>query len=335
MADAWRVTVSGLAGAVYLQDSSIALSYARPSISSFDGPGAASASSRGNQLVRILGAQFGTIEDDAVSSVTYGPGDKYVAADCHVVISHQEIHCNTVPGVGSQLRWSVSIGNLSSQTPTTGYAAPVIYNITGDGADDATTAGGQVVFVEGDNFGTIKESLVDYVTYFSDNNPSLVLSAVNCSVVTDHVTVQCLTSPGIGYDLKWQISIGGQASERSSVITSYGPPVVDSATLLTAAVNSTTLLDTEGGTLLSIKGSNFGRAGDAFVYFAGQRSSSTVYVNHNELQVWRSVSWMLASCISCIVSECYCIVLSLTELNAVHCVELSPFHDWSSRCCGV
>ena len=302
MADAWRVTVSGLAGAVYLQDSSIALSYARPSISSFDGPGAASASSRGNQLVRILGAQFGTIEDDAVSSVTYGPGDKYVAADCHVVISHQEIHCNTVPGVGSQLRWSVSIGNLSSQTPTTGYAAPVIYNITGDGADDATTAGGQVVFVEGDNFGTVRES-VDYVTYYSDNNPSLVLSAVNCSVLADHVMVQCLTSPGIGYEMKWQISIGGQASERSSMVTSYGPPVLDSVTLLTAAANPTAVLDTEGGTLLSIKGSNFGRSGDAFVYFAGQRSSSTVYVSHDELQVLWSVSRMLASCINCIVSE--------------------------------
>ena len=284
MADVWRVTVSSIVGTMYTQsDNGTQLSYARPSIATFDGPGAVSASSHGNQLVRILGTQFGTVEDNAVSLVTYGAGNKYVATDCRVVVSHQEIHCNTVPGVGSQLRWSVAVGNLSSDTPTTSYAIPLIYNLTGPGATDAQTEGNQEVFLGGDNFGTVAESLVDSVTYYSDNNPSLVLTATNCTVVTDHVRVRCLTSPGYGYDLRWLISIGGQACPRSTVVTAYGPPVVTSVVLL--QTNGSAVLDTEGGTLLSIKGSNFGRAGDAVVKFADKVSSSTVYVSHHELQV--------------------------------------------------
>jgi hypothetical protein len=286
MTNVWSVTVSGRTSEPYRLSNDSSLSYARPSIATFDGPGAVSALSYGNQTVRILGTQFGRAEDNAVSLVTYGPDNKYIASNCRVVVSHTEIQCETIPGVGAQLRWSVSVGNLSSETPTTSYAVPSITNVTGPGADQANTEGSQQVFIEGQNFGTVRESLVDSVTYTSMNNPTLLLTAENCSVVVDHVLVRCLTSPGFGYDLQWTISIGGQASAKSSVVTSYGLPMAHNVTLL-ASAGSVAKLDTEGGSLLRILGNNFGRAGDAVVMFAGKQSATTVYVSHQELQVRR------------------------------------------------
>ena len=315
LADTWRVTVSGLMGPVYRQDSASQLSYARPSISTFDGSGAFGALSSGNQTVRILGTQFGTVEDNAVSLVTYGTGNKYVAHDCHVVVSHQIIECRTSAGVGAQLRWSVSVGNLSSETPTTSYEPPAIVSIYGPAASEALTEGGQVVYVNGTNFGTVAESLVDFVDYWSNNNPNLILTAVNCTVIVDHVTVRCLSAPGIGYDLAWVVSIGGQASARSTVLTSYGVPQVASVSLAASLSNSRDLtLDTEGGTLLQVLGNNFGRAGDAFVNFAGKTSTSLVYVDHHQLQV----------------RACRCIsgtVFGLFYSRHHHCVRV--------RCCAV
>ena len=309
LADTWQVTVSNLLGVIYRQPNSSQLSYARPSISTFDGPGAFDALSVGNQTVRILGTQFGTVEDDAVSLVTYGAGDKYTARDCHVVISHQVIECASAPGVGAQLRWSVSIGNLSSQTPTTSYHPPAIDSISGPGASLANTEGGQLLLLNGTNFGTVAESLVDSVTYWSDNNPSLVLSAVNCTVIVDHATVLCLTAPGIGYDLSWVVSIGGQASPRSTVLTSYGPPNVTSVSLASENATQTALLDTEGGTLLQVAGYNFGRAGDAVINFATKQSTSLVYVSHRELQVmmrkYLPLQWPRCHlCTSCLSAHC-------------------------------
>ena len=86
------MNVSGVPSVVYRQDvlsPASQLSYARPSIATFEGAGAVGGSTSGRQLVRLLGTQFGTVEDNAVSAVSYGPNNKYSAQNCRVVVPHQ------------------------------------------------------------------------------------------------------------------------------------------------------------------------------------------------------------------------------------------------------
>lgn len=284
MADTWEVTVSGQVGLNHTQPG---FEYARPSISSFDGPGAQRASTHGNQTVVILGTQFGTVDHNAISSVRYGPENKYTARGCRVVQDHVRIECELAPGVGSQLRWSVSVGNLSSETPTTSYHAPVIFNVTGPGAVDGNTEGNDTVYIVGDFFGTVNESLVDQVTYgvYVGVVPrDSLFMATNCSVVEDHVRIRCLTAPGVGSDLQWIVTISGQASPLSTVRTSYGVPAIFSASLAGGTSESASL-DADGSSLVNIAGLNFGHAGDARVVFKGQRLDTTVYLSHRALQV--------------------------------------------------
>ncbi len=284
-ADTWEIRVSGQVGLLHSQPG---FAYARPSISSLDGPGAVQASTHGNQTVVILGTQFGTVAHNAITYVKYGPDNKYTAQNCRVTVDHVRMECEVVAGAGSQLRWSVSVGNQSSETPTTSYRPPVVYNITGPGAADANTEGGDTVYIAGDHFGTIAESLVDLVTYgvYSGTVPQGSLYvAENCTVVVDHVLIECRTAAGVGFNLQWIVTISGQASPLSTVRTSYGIPVIYSAYLATGSPDEVASLDADGSSLVNIAGLNFGRAGDARVVFSGQKLDTTVYLNHRALQV--------------------------------------------------
>jgi hypothetical protein len=185
---------------------------------------------------------------------------------------------------------------LSSDTPTTSYDAPHISNITGPGANNASTNGGETVNLWGENFGTVNESAIDFVSYSSLSSPSSSFTAVKCTVVVDHVLVRCVTSAGVGKELQWVVSIAGQVSALSEAMTSYGAPrILDVHTV--NDVNNR-LLSAEGGTVLSVTGSNFGRASDAKVVFAGKAITSIVYIDHTQLQVRErnSIAWCMCRC---------------------------------------
>jgi hypothetical protein len=283
LADTWQVTVSNLVGVAHRQVAQRGLAYARPVVLALDGSGAFDASTTGAQVVQITGMHFGTFEDNAVSSVQYGLRGEYLAQDCRVVFSHSVIECKTAAGVGHQLHWSVTVGNLSSETPTTSYGAPVILNVTGPGAQNASTAGGQDVILTGYNFGTRNEFAVGFVMY-SESTAS-PLTAEPCIMLQDHTMIACRTVPGIGYNMRWVVSIGGQASAPSTVTTSYGPPTITSVThaLMDSEGSVPAVLDSEGGTLLQVVGANFGRAGDARLFFANKPVTSTMYGANGEL----------------------------------------------------
>ena len=70
-------------------------------------------------------------------------------------VSHAWVTCSAVPGVGTQHRWTVVVGGRSSNpsTATTSYRVPVLSTISGTGSSNADTAGGQVVYVNGQEFG--------------------------------------------------------------------------------------------------------------------------------------------------------------------------------------
>ena len=289
-ASKWRVTVSSLRSAPLHMPAATALRYASPSVAAFSNAGADLAATAGNQTVVLRGTQFGTRQHNAITSVTYGPStdaSKYTATNCEVLEDHTAIRCDTVPGVGSQLRWKVTIGNLSSVTPTTNYAPPAITSVSGPGAANASTQGGETVVLRGTNFGTAQEaaavpSSIDFVQYGRDGDG--VFRAVDCAVTVDHTEITCKTAPGTGKDLTWRVSVAGQLSAASTQATAYGDPVVSAVRLVGDAPGAVPRADPEGTSVVEITGANFGRASEAGVVYNGVASSSTVYVSHSTLQ---------------------------------------------------
>jgi hypothetical protein len=130
----------------------------------------------GNQII-IEGANFGPKgEDWNQPTLTYGKavGDgetlqEFTAQNCTVTKAHKTIECETDEGAGFSHLWEVLVGGQLNTPATTGYAAPVIQNITGDGSSSADTSGNQWVWIHGLNFGpsstSKRASFLETVTY--------------------------------------------------------------------------------------------------------------------------------------------------------------------------
>ena len=114
-------------------------SYHQPILNTITGPGAVGGKTNGAQFVQLNGLNFGPYADGA--SVTYGvTGIEYTPTNCEVE-SHSLITCNTVPGIGPNLFWQVTVRQQANELmATTSYAAPYIHSITpaiasADGSD--------------------------------------------------------------------------------------------------------------------------------------------------------------------------------------------------------
>jgi hypothetical protein len=97
------------------------------------------------------------------------------------------------------------------------YAAPVVKDyITAwelAGQSGARTRGGQFVLVEGTNFGPAAEHAIDRVSYGPtgvEYSPCPSPADCNCTIITDHVTINCTTVEGTGRDHRWVVVVSGQ-----------------------------------------------------------------------------------------------------------------------------
>jgi len=121
----WSVKIDG-------QMSQIAkTNYAPPQVLDF--ASSSEFSTRGGELVGIYGINFGPGSNESIffETARYGKsGQEYTAQGC-VVASHSLIHCTTVPGAGSGLRWTVRVGKQTSalSVQTWAYKAPTIQTI--------------------------------------------------------------------------------------------------------------------------------------------------------------------------------------------------------------
>jgi hypothetical protein len=144
----WAITIGGQTSS----PSNATSSYAPPSVSDYGGPGAAGADTQGNQSVLVRGQNLGpagTVPD----VVTYGPnGTQFIATGCLVTTAHVALECSSAPGAGAGLHWRIVIGGQESVAATTAYAPPVISGLSGLGALDASTSGGQSVVISGTFF---------------------------------------------------------------------------------------------------------------------------------------------------------------------------------------
>lgn len=270
---AWTVTVGGQTSDVVLPriGNELGTSYNAPSIASFEGPGAAGAETGGGQLVRIRGNDFGRW-DDRIQLVVYDmppslptltsdstseeivPGATFLATACTIVDDHVTLECETVPGVGKDLEWTIRVDGQNSTDPVTDYGTPVITQVNANDVDAAHTDGGTTVTLMGENFGPPGHGFLVAVTYGPTGSE---YSAVNVRHVS-HTEIECETVPGFGERLSFRVAVGNQVSEASSAKLSYARPAITSLTPSTGP--------TEGGTLVTVVGTNFAQlAADVLV----------------------------------------------------------------------
>lgn len=177
--------------------------------------------------------------------------------------AHTRVICTTGPGVSANFTWMVRVCGQASapSVQMTSYTRPTLLGVSGPGAVNAATEGGQSITVLGTSFGPLSSSLVQGTTptvtsveYGAPTGTGAWRYAPAC-VVTGMVpaTLACLSTPGTGTNLSWRVAIGGQPSNVLPGASSYGAPVV-SQFLGDAAVAGPTV----GGTNVTLSGFNFG-----------------------------------------------------------------------------
>ena len=207
------------------------------------------------------------------------------------------VECKVPPGVGTGHAWVLETPGcgLSSVGGFSGYAPPAIglFSVPDPSIASPTelsTRGGQVVILEGRNFGatfrqppelwlrrraspsagtsegtarTLAAAAHDagydmaWYTLGGDGpGTDVVFLAENCSMVVPHVALACTASAGAGSGLVWSLVIGGQSNVPAT--TAYATPSVRALTLRNPSGQPVEHASTSGGTILSIDGVSFG-----------------------------------------------------------------------------
>ncbi|EGZ21734.1 hypothetical protein PHYSODRAFT_490482 [Phytophthora sojae] len=222
---AWIVTVDGLTSATPT------ISYAKPFITSIEGEGASNALVRGGQSVVLRGGNFGP-SYIVIDRISYGTsGRDYQITE---VLEHNDstIVCSTVPGVGANLSWIVSVGDQESSlsSVTSSYAPPVV---TAFYPSVVLTDGSSHVTIVGENLGANVTFAASRVIF---SPPQTSLSSYRISIVefgdfgddnsSEYVVVRIPVGYGTGASL--QLLVGTTSVQKTATMTiSYGSPWID------------------------------------------------------------------------------------------------------------
>jgi hypothetical protein len=173
--------------------------------------------------------------------------------------SDSQISCYSRPGIGADHRWNFIIDRtpvlFANGADRVSYLPPsvdVVINATG-----IPTEGGSRVILRGNNFGPVGTPVS--VTYGN----ALEFS---CSYVADpldsHTVVRCDTEAGVGQDLRWAVTVGGQVAASNAGGSTFGYAFPTITNIVNTNPGYTIAsLDTAGGQLLTITGTNFGPLG--------------------------------------------------------------------------
>ena len=265
------------------------LSYIPPSISSVAFTVAGSTS--GGDTFVVHGDNMGP-PGTPVSAV-YGNRFLQFAASSCTVLSHWNMSCSTVPGVGLQHHVSVTVGGQSSLSiagimarmvgdpayaawagaNSLNYLAPYVSSVTAATNQHAQpttgSAGVRNIVLGGLNFGPGKPVLLSahanptadpagvdtYVSFSAElNNGRFWMRAGSC-VHVSQTAVRCGHPAGVGTHFAWRVTSAEQASAFTSAnqTTSYTAPVITS--VFGEGVDEG---PTAGNSRVSISGSNLG-----------------------------------------------------------------------------
>lgn len=150
------------------------------------------------------------------------------------------------------MTWKVIIDGQESETPSTRYSPPYIESLSGPGAVNASTNGGELITLHGKDFGSSAQGFLESVTY---GITGIEYRANGCNITQDHFEITCRTVRGVGYKLKWTVRVSGQRSSSDlSAESSYEAPVIEDFICVTGA----NCYNTQGGAQIDILGKNFG-----------------------------------------------------------------------------
>ncbi|GMI07843.1 hypothetical protein TrRE_jg6111, partial [Triparma retinervis] len=187
--------------------------------------------------------------------MTYGlsTASKYTGMECYVSSAFTKITCLSAPGTGLGHWAKVTVGGQDSDIygAEIAYARPSVNFFSNyswefnPAAEGAQTPGNESIVLHGSNFGTIAENAIDKVSYGPNG-----VEYRPCEGA-DHADCACqiITSPGLGSDLKWQVTVDGQMN-ISDVTTNYKQPEIYSVAEAAG--------ETKGGTSHVISGKNLG-----------------------------------------------------------------------------
>lgn len=248
---------------------SIFTSYAPPSVLSFsDGQ----VSTKGQSLT-VFGDSFGPASAANVVSALYRTADQSAiglanstfSPLCEVVADSQLL-CALPPGVGRNMQFSVSVGGQDSEPSAAmfSYVSPTLSRvILPAGVTTLDVAGGQLIKLKGSNLGPLDET--NYVTAIYGD-----YLAADCSVTAQYTTVICYTVEGVGGGLEWKVTVGGQESESSGLLSSYDRPLI-------LGISGADSMDPMGGTLVSLEASAVGPGGGSYAISARYTYESITY----------------------------------------------------------
>ena len=247
------------------------ISYSNPTVSDVRGSGTQSPTA-GNSSVQILGTNFGAVGTAKTVLAWASPSNTqltFAAHDCRVVQDHILINCSTASGVGTALSWQVYVDGLNSTTPLTSYLPPTVTAVSLSSAT-ASTLGGTVVIVDGDNFGqwsqlvsvdvhigTAAAATVNAAGVATLQSPNLLASAkvlptTSCNLTVLHRQLQCFLPAGVGILTAVSVSVLGQSTVFTTTNLTYALPVVTTVSPQSWSPSSST------GTSATLTGSGFG-----------------------------------------------------------------------------
>merc|ERR1711871_362791 len=185
-----------------------------------------------------------------------------VPMDCRVTTAHTRIRCLSGTGKGHYFVVRVDGQTSNPFFGNNSYAPPVIETYSGPGVNNAATRGGEVVILNGREFGSKAWNKLDWVKYGRVNS-DVQFEAKKCSVAVNYIKIKCETAPGAGKDLQWRVSIDGQESVLHT--TNYGAPYLKEILGITTMHPNqqeeqvdNVFAHTDGGDIITIVGKNFG-----------------------------------------------------------------------------
>ena len=175
-------------------------------------------STRGGDLLTLIGTNFGPVRADNEVSAWYGnsalrnlAGTTFNATNCTVITADVQMRCEVAPGVGHKQRWRTKVGAQASgwSVNTSSYTSPAISLLSSQSiaVDSLSTRGGDLVTISGSNFGPLtsfygisNEVLMVYQSHVSVSSQlaGFLYDALQCNVTSAHVEILCSTSPGVG-----------------------------------------------------------------------------------------------------------------------------------------
>ena len=240
----------------------------------------------GGATIVVSGTNVGAVGAAIVLTLTNGVYT-LVAGRCSVVNASLVVSCASPVGVGTNYSVVITVDDASSapfSTPRLSYAPPSITalamvssslaggNGTGSNAEATalgSTSGGTRVAITGSNFGASDLSPPALgVVFFTPIGLSMVYTATDCVIATDHAVIECTMGPGVGVGLTWTVTVGEQTSTVPR--TGYRPPVVTGLAVLPMSPTRGTSnavstdeavmhsLSTTGGDVLVFYGASFG-----------------------------------------------------------------------------